>query len=101
MVKHKIQKKDKLRLETATWIIYFLQLDMLPTPRDGIRGDNAEPFIYKNELQSITQGMRRKLQILNEMATSIVSIEDEESVIPDIRYPNILVYIYNPTTWMK
>ena len=52
---------------------------MLPTPRDGIRGDNAEPFIYKNELQSITQGMRSKLQILNEMVTSIVSIEEEES----------------------
>ena len=72
-------EKDKLRLDTATRIIYFLQLDMLPTPRDGIRGDNAEPFIYKNELQSITQGTRSKLQILNEMATSIVSIEEEES----------------------
>ena len=52
---------------------------MLPTPRDGIRGDTAEPFIYKNELQSITQGTRSKLQILNETATSIVSIEEEES----------------------
>ena len=47
-------EKDKLRLDTATRIIYFLQLDMLPTPRNGVRGDNAEPFIYKNELQSIT-----------------------------------------------
>ena len=72
-------EKDKLRLDTATRIIYFLQLDMLPTPRDGVRGDNAEPFIYKNELQSITQGTRSKLQILNETATSIVSIEEEES----------------------
>ena len=40
-------EKDKLRLDTATRILYFLQLDMLPTPRDGIRGDNSEPFIYK------------------------------------------------------
>ena len=40
-----------------------------------------EPFIYKNELQSITQGTRSKLQILNEMANSIVSIEEEESKI--------------------
>ena len=62
-------EKDKLRLDTATWILYFLQLDMLPTPRDGIREDNTEPFIYKGELQSITQGTRSKLQILNEMAT--------------------------------
>ena len=52
---------------------------MLPTPRDGVRGDNAEPFIYKSELQSITLGTSSKLQILNEMATSIVSIEEEES----------------------
>ena len=35
-------ENDKLRLDTATRIIYFLQLDMLPTPGDGIRGDNAE-----------------------------------------------------------
>ena len=74
-------KKDKLRLDTATPILYFLQLDMLPTPRDGIREENTEPFIYKDELQSITQGMRSKLQILNEMATSIVSVEEEESKI--------------------
>ena len=52
---------------------------MLPTPRDGIREYNAVPFIYKDELQSITQGTRSKLQILNEMATSIVSIDKEES----------------------
>ena len=74
-------KKDKLRLDTATRILYFLQLDMLPTSRDGIREDNTEPFIYKDELQSITQGTRSKLQILNEMATSIVSVEEEESKI--------------------
>ena len=30
------QKKDKVRIGTATQILYFLQLDMLPTPRDGI-----------------------------------------------------------------
>ena len=72
-------ENDRLRLDTATRIIYFLQLDMLPTPRDGVRGDNAEPFIYKSDLQSITLGTRSKLQILNEMATSIVSIEEEES----------------------
>ena len=72
-------EKDRLRLDTATRIIYFLQLDMLPTPRDGVRGDNAEPFIYKNELQSITLGTRSKLQILKEMVTSIVRIEEEES----------------------
>ena len=40
-----------------------------------------EPFIYKNELQSITQGTRSKLQILNEMTNSIVSVEEEESKI--------------------
>ena len=74
-------EKDKIRLDTATRILYFLQLDMLPTPRDGTREDNTEPFIYKDELQSITQGTRSKLQILNEMATSIVSVEEEESKI--------------------
>merc|ERR1711867_428409 len=42
-------EKDKLRLDTATRILYFLQLDILSTPRDGIREDNTEPFIYKNE----------------------------------------------------
>ena len=72
-------EKDRLRLDTVTQIIYFPQLDMLHTPRDGVRGENAEPFIYKNQLQSITQGTRSKLQILNETATSIVSIEEEES----------------------
>ena len=30
------QEKDKIRIGTATQILYFLQLDMLPTPRDGI-----------------------------------------------------------------
>ena len=30
------QEKDKIRIDTATRILYFLQLDMLPTPRDGI-----------------------------------------------------------------
>ena len=34
-------ENDKLRQDTATRIIYFLQLDVLHTPRDGIRGDNA------------------------------------------------------------
>ena len=28
-------EKDKIRLDTATRILYFLQLDMLPAPRDG------------------------------------------------------------------
>ena len=54
---------------------------MLPTPRDGIREDYIEPFIYKNELQSITQETRDKLQILTEIMNSIVSIEKEESEI--------------------
>ncbi len=54
---------------------------MLPTPRDGTREHNREPFIYKDEIQSITQGTRSKLQILNEMATLIVSVEEEESKI--------------------
>ena len=74
-------EKDKLSLDTATQILYFLQLDILLTPRDGIREDNIEPFIYKDELQSITQGTRSKLQILNEMVTLIVSVEEEESKI--------------------
>ena len=74
-------EKDKLRLDTATQILYFLQLDMLPTPRDGIREANTEPSIYKDELQSVTQGNKSKLQILNEMATSIVSVKEEESKI--------------------
>ena len=30
------QERDKVRIGTATRILYFLQLDMLPTPRDGI-----------------------------------------------------------------
>ena len=48
------QERDKVRIGTATQILYFLQLDMLPTPRDGIQEDHMEPFIYRNELQSIT-----------------------------------------------
>ena len=77
----KNQEKDKIRVDTATRILYSLQLDMLPTPRDRIREDHTEPFIYKNELQSISQGTTSKLQILNEMANSIVSVEEEESKI--------------------
>ena len=61
-------EKDKLRLDTATRILYFPQLDMLPAPRDRTQEGYTEPFIYKDELQSITQGTRSKLQILNEMA---------------------------------
>ena len=53
---------------------------MLPTHRDGTQRDGRQnrTIQYKDELQSITQGTRSKLQILNEMATSIVSVEEEE-----------------------
>ena len=54
---------------------------MLPTPRDGSQEDHTEPFIYKNELQSITQKTRDKLQILTEITDSIVSVEKEETEI--------------------
>ncbi len=30
------QERDKVRIGTATRILHFLHLDMLPTPRDGI-----------------------------------------------------------------
>ena len=62
-------EEDKIRLNTAARILYFLQLDKLPITRNGIREDPTEPLIYENELQSITQKTRRKLQILNQMAT--------------------------------
>ena len=41
-------ENDIIRLDTATQILYFLQLDMLPTPRDGAQEDNTEPFIHKD-----------------------------------------------------
>ena len=56
---------------------------MLPTPRDGIREDHAEPFVYKNELQSLTQKTRDKLQTLTEIADSIVSVEEEETQVKE------------------
>ena len=40
-------------------------------------------FIYKNELQSLTQKTRNKLQTLTEIADSIVSVEEEETQVKE------------------
>ena len=77
------QEKNKVKIDTATQFLHFLHLDMLPTPRDGIREDHAEPVIYKDELQSLTQKTRDKLQALTEIVDSIVRVEEEETQVKE------------------
>ena len=74
---------------------------MLPMPRDGIQEDHMEPFIYKNELQSITQETRDKLQILTEITNSIFSIKKGESEIRNELNNIILKGEKNMDDWQK
>ena len=73
-------------------------MDKLPITRNGIKEDPTEPLIYENELQSITQETRSKLQILNRMATLIANIEEEESELKNELSNTILREEYEPLT---
>ena len=65
------QNMDKVRSDTAAQILHLLGKDTLPTPRTGNREDPEELNMYENELQSLTQETRDKLQTLTKIADAI------------------------------
>ena len=90
--------EDEIRLNTVTQILYYLQLEKLPEIRNGSQEDPTEPTIYENELQSITQQTKSKLQILRTIATMITNIEKEESQLKNELSNKILREEYEPLT---
>ena len=73
------QNRDKVKSDTATWILLHLDKDQLPTPRAGNWGDQEEPVIYENELQALTKETRDKLQTLTKIEDTIDKAEEEEN----------------------
>ena len=67
------RNKNKVRSDIATRTLYLLCKDTLPTPRAGNQEDPEELNIYEDELQSLTQETRDKLQTLTKIADAIDS----------------------------
>ena len=70
---------DKVRNDTAARILLILERDTLPTPRIGNREDPEELNIYENELQSLAQETRDKLQTLTKIQDAIDKAGEEET----------------------
>ena len=49
------ENRDKIRKDTAKWLIHFIKDDRLPTLKPGNRTDQSELAIYINELQALTK----------------------------------------------
>ena len=73
------QNKDKVRSDTAAQILHLLGKDTLPTPRAGNGEDHEELVIYEDELQSLTQETRNKLQTLTRIVDAIDKASEEET----------------------
>ena len=66
-------------MDTAAWILLILDKDTLPTPRAGNRENPDELDIYENELQSLAQETRDKLQTLTKIQDAIDKAGEEET----------------------
>ena len=73
------QNMDKVRSDTATRILLILDKDTLPTPRTGNQENPEELDIYENELQSLAQETRDKLQTLTKIQDAIDKAGEEET----------------------
>ena len=58
------ENRDKVRNDTANWLLLYMEKEKLPTPKAGSHEDQDELAIYINELPTITKETREKLQTL-------------------------------------
>ena len=52
------ENKDKVKNDTANWLILYMMEEKLPTPKSGSCADPSELAIYFNELPTLTKETR-------------------------------------------